>query len=207
MKRNMLLLATALVSAALVGPVLAQGTSGSTGGNAPTGVATPGTAAPQATTAPSNTGTTGVAPTGSATTGSGATGSGTAATGSAVTRSPTTAPVVAAPSTMTQGVAVLPMDPMKIDHMSLRQGLRTSKLVGMTVVNSANETLGTIDDLIVMPNDTVTYAVLSVGGFLGMGAHYVVVPYANLEARDKQMHLPNASKESLKALPSFVYPT
>jgi len=107
---------------------------------------------------------------------------------------------------MTQGVAVRPMDPMKIDHMSLRQGLRTSKLVGMTVVNSANETLGTIDDLIVMPNDTVTYAVLSVGGFLGMGAHYVVVPYANLEPRDKQMHLPNASKESLKTLPSFLYP-
>ena len=196
MKRNTLLLATALISAAIAGPVFAQGA----GGNPPTGTPSPGTAAPQATTAPTNTGTTGVTPTGSATTGTGTTG--TAVTG-ATSGSTTTSPSVMVP----RGVAVvMPMDPMKIDHMSLRQGMRTSKVVGMTVVNSANETLGTIDDLIVMPNDTVTYAVLSVGGFLGMGAHYVVVPYANLEARDKQMRLPNASKESLKALPSYNYP-
>ena len=71
MKRNTLLLATALISAALVGPVFAQGAAGGAGGNAPTGVPTPGTAAPQATTAPTGTGTTGVAPTGTATTGTG----------------------------------------------------------------------------------------------------------------------------------------
>ena len=196
MKRNTLLLATALISAAIAGPVFAQGA----GANPPTGTPSPGTAAPQATTAPTNTGTTGVAPTGSATTGTGTTG--TAVTG-ATSGSTATSPAVMVP----RGVAVAtPMDPMKIDHMALRQGMRASKVVGMTVVNGANETLGTIDDLIVMPNDTVTYAVLSVGGFLGMGAHYVVVPYANLEARDKQMRWPNASKESLKALPSYRYP-
>lgn len=196
MKRNTILLATALISAAIAGPVFAQ----AAGGNPPTGTPSPGTAAPQATTAPTNTGTTGVAPTGSATTGTGTTG--TAVTG-ATSGSTATSPSVMVP----RGVAVAtPMDPMKIDHMSLRQGMRTSKVVGMTVVNSANETLGTIDDLIVMPNDTVTYAVLSVGGFLGMGAHYIVVPYSSLEARDKQMRLPNASKESLKALPMYNYP-
>ncbi len=194
MKRKTLLLATGLISAVLSGQVFAQQ------GTTSPAVPTPGTAAPLATTAPTNTGTTGVTPTGSATTGTGTTG--TAVTGVA-TGSTATSPAVMVP----RGVAVVtPMDPMKIDHMSLRQGMRTSKVVGMTVVNSANETLGTIDDLIVMPNDTVTYAVLSVGGFLGMGAHYIVVPYSSLEARDKQMRLPNASKESLKALPTYSYP-
>lgn len=194
MKRKTLLLATGLISAVLSGQVFAQQ------GTTSPAVPTPGTAAPLATTAPTNTGTTGVTPTGSATTGTGSTG--TAVTGVA-TGSTATSPAVMVP----RGVAVVtPMDPMKIDHMSLRQGMRTSKVVGMTVVNSANETLGTIDDLIVMPNDTVTYAVLSVGGFLGMGAHYIVVPYSSLEARDKQMRLPNASKESLKALPTYSYP-
>ena len=59
---------------------------------------------------------------------------------------------------------------MKVDPASLATGYRTSKVVGSTVVNEANETVGTIDDLIVTPTDNVPYAVLSVGGFLGMGA-------------------------------------
>lgn len=36
------------------------------------------------------------------------------------------------------------------------------------MVNEANETVGKIDDLIVTPTDKVPFAVLSVGGFLGM---------------------------------------
>ena len=46
---------------------------------------------------------------------------------------------------------------------------------------------------------------LSVGGFLGMGTKYVVVPYNSLTVRDKKMTLPGATKESLKALPEFKY--
>ena len=58
---------------------------------------------------------------------------------------------------------------MKVDPASLTTGYRTSKVVGSTVVNEANETVGTIDDLIVTPSEKVPFAVLSVGGFLGMG--------------------------------------
>ena len=65
---------------------------------------------------------------------------------------------------------------MKVDPQSLATGYRTSKVVGSAVVNEANETVGTIDDLIVTPSEKVPYAVLSVGGFLGMGTKYVVVP-------------------------------
>ena len=94
---------------------------------------------------------------------------------------------------------------MKVDPQSLATGYRTSKVVGSTVVNEANETVGTIDDLIVTPGDKVPFAVLSVGGFLGMGTKYVVVPYNSLQVRDKKMALPGATKESLKALPEFKY--
>jgi hypothetical protein len=48
-------------------------------------------------------------------------------------------------------------------------------------------------------------AVLSVGGFLGIGTKYVVVPYSTLEVHDKRMVLPGATKESLKSLPEFKY--
>ena len=94
---------------------------------------------------------------------------------------------------------------MKVDPASLATGYRTSKVVGSTVVNETNETVGTIDDLIVTPGDKVPFAVLSVGGFLGMGTKFVVVPYNSLEVRDNKMVLTGATKESLKSLPEFKY--
>jgi len=96
---------------------------------------------------------------------------------------------------------------MKVDPASLATGYRTSKVVGSTVVNEAKETVGTIDDLIVTPTEKVPFAVLSVGGFLGMGTKYVVVPFSSLQVKDKQMVLPGATKDSLKALPEFKYNT
>ncbi len=93
----------------------------------------------------------------------------------------------------------------KVDPQSLATGYRTSKVVGSTVVNEADETVGTIDDLIVTPSEKVPFAVLSVGGFLGIGTKYVVVPYSALELRNKRIGLPGATKESLKSLPEFSY--
>ncbi|WP_284315925.1 PRC-barrel domain-containing protein [Labrys miyagiensis] len=96
---------------------------------------------------------------------------------------------------------------MKIDPSTLATGYRTSKVVGSTVVNDVNETVGKIDDLIVTPSEKVPFAVLSVGGFLGIGTKYVVVPFSSLQIKDKQMVLPGATKDSLKALPEFKYNT
>lgn len=96
---------------------------------------------------------------------------------------------------------------MKVDPASLATGYRASKVESSTVVNDTNVTVGTIDDLIITPNDKIPYAVLSVGGFLGMGSKYVVVPFSSLQVKDKQMVLPGATKDSLKALPEFKYNT
>ena len=96
---------------------------------------------------------------------------------------------------------------MKVDPQSVATGYRTSKVVGSAVLNEANETVGTIDDLIVTPTEKVPFAVLSVGGFLGMGSKYVVVPFSSLEVQDKKMVLRGATKDSLKSLPEFKYAT
>jgi len=96
---------------------------------------------------------------------------------------------------------------MKVDPASLATGYRTSKVVGSTVVNETNQTVGTIDDLIVTPTEKVPFAVLSVGGFLGMGTKYVVVPFSSLQVKDKQIVLPGATKDTLEALPAFKYNT
>ena len=93
----------------------------------------------------------------------------------------------------------------KVDLQSLATGYRTSKVVGSTVVNEANVKVGTIDDLIVTPSDRVPFAVLSVGGFLGVDTKYVVVPFNTLVIHDKQVLFPGATKDSLKSLPEFKY--
>lgn len=58
-----------------------------------------------------------------------------------------------------------------------------------------------------MSNDRAPYAVISVGGFLGMGSKYVVVPYSALQMRGEQVMLRGATKESLKALDEYKYPS
>ncbi len=94
---------------------------------------------------------------------------------------------------------------IKIDPATVTTGYRTSKMVGSSVMNEAKEVVGTIDDLIVTPNEKVPFAILSVGGFLGMGNKLVVVPSSMLQVLGKDLILPGATKESLKALPEFKY--
>jgi hypothetical protein len=96
---------------------------------------------------------------------------------------------------------------VKLDVQKLAAGYRSSKVVGASVVNNAGETIGTIDDLLVSADGKQPYAVLSIGGFLGMGTHLVVVPYETLKFADKKVMLPGGTKEGLKMLPEFKYAT
>lgn len=94
----------------------------------------------------------------------------------------------------------------KVDVTQLAAGYRASKVIGSAVVNDANESIGSIDDLLVSQDGKDTFAVLSVGGFLGMGSKLVVVPYTSLQFGDKVV-LPAGSKDGLMQLPEFKYAT
>jgi hypothetical protein len=93
----------------------------------------------------------------------------------------------------------------KVDVHKLAAGYRASKVIGSSVVNDANETIGKIDDLLVSPDGKQPYAVLSVGGFLGMGTRLVVVPYDTLNFAGNKVTLPGGTKDGLKMLPEFKY--
>jgi sporulation protein YlmC with PRC-barrel domain len=85
---------------------------------------------------------------------------------------------------------------------------RASKLIGMDVVNDKDQTIGKIDDILIDANDKAAAAVISVGGFIGIGAKLVAVPFDQLSPAPndkKSLTMPNASKESLKSMPSFNY--
>jgi hypothetical protein len=93
----------------------------------------------------------------------------------------------------------------RTDVVQVASGYRASKLHDASVYNRNNDELGTVDDLIVAPGDHSAYAILSVGGFLGMGKHLVAVPFADLTIENRKVFLPDATKKSLEAMPEFKY--
>ena len=93
----------------------------------------------------------------------------------------------------------------RTEVMQTGSGFRASKLAGTSVYNRDKDKIGTIDDLILSPTDHTAFAILSVGGFLGMGKHYVAVPFRDLQITAKQVTMPEATKSSLEALPEFKY--
>ena len=93
----------------------------------------------------------------------------------------------------------------KIDVQKLAAGYRASKVIGSSVVNEENEVIGKIDDLLISLDGKEPYAVLSIGGFLGMGTHLVAVPYETLKSTDGKIMLPGGTKNSLRMLPEFKY--
>ena len=93
----------------------------------------------------------------------------------------------------------------KVDVQKVAAGYRASKVIGNSVLNGANETIGKIDDLLVTRDGKEPYVVLSIGGFLGMGTHMVVVRYDSLKFEDNKIVLPGGTKDGLKMLPAFEY--
>jgi sporulation protein YlmC with PRC-barrel domain len=78
-------------------------------------------------------------------------------------------------------------------------------ILGKAVYNDKNEKIGTIDDLIITPDRSVSYAIIGAGGFLGIGKHDVAIPMSQLKLEKDKFILPGATKEALKAMPKFEY--
>jgi hypothetical protein len=84
-------------------------------------------------------------------------------------------------------------------------GHRASKILGAPVYNEREERVGTIDDLLITPDRSLSYAILSVGGFLGIGGKLVAIPVEQIRDEKGKLILPGATKEAIKALPEFEY--
>jgi hypothetical protein len=95
---------------------------------------------------------------------------------------------------------------LAVAEVKLENGTRASKMIGAAVFNDQNQQVGTVDDLILDQSDKAVLAVISVGGFLGVGGKLVAVKYAALHTDDKnRVVLPEASKDALNKMPSFTY--
>lgn len=120
------------------------------------------------------------------------------------------APTPAAPASpaapAVPGVTATTGNPnLAVASIKLDSGVRVSKIVGATVYTSDNKDLGKIDDLVMTKDNQVTLAVVSVGGFLGVGSKLVAFPYKALTQDGDHLTLPGVTVDSLNAMPSFEY--
>lgn len=139
---------------------------------------------------------------------------------SSPTSSPSTPPAgVTAPSS-TSPAATPPMTPATPpmtrstgaatgsasgSYVTADQQIRASKLIGSSVYNDQKEKIGSIDELLVDQHHAVISAVLSVGGFLGLGSKMVKVPYNELRVVGDEIVMSGATKDQLNQMPSYKF--
>ena len=78
-------------------------------------------------------------------------------------------------------------------------------IMGKAVYNDNNEKIGEVDDLIFSRNNSANFAIIGVGGFLGVGKHDVAVPVSELKHENDKLVLHDATKDALKSMPEFQY--
>ena len=83
--------------------------------------------------------------------------------------------------------------------------LSATAVLGDAVVNRAGETLGKIEELMLdLEKGRVAYAILSLGGFLGMGEKLFAVPFEALKLDASREHfMLDVDKNKLKNAPGF----
>lgn len=117
-----------------------------------------------------------------------------------------TAFVTAAPQAFAQiaGHAALGVSVAELDAIVKGVSVR-KQVLGKPVYNEANEKVGNVQDLIVTPENSVSFAIVGAGGFVGVGRHDVAIPVGQLKYEQGKIVLPGATKDAIKTLPEFKY--
>ncbi|MEH3148659.1 MAG: PRC-barrel domain-containing protein [Methylobacterium frigidaeris] len=121
----------------------------------------------------------------------------------------TTAPNAATTSSTDTGMKIADTATVKLKYVTVKPAdVMSSKLVGTTVYNNKNETVGEVQDLVIENGKSITGVVVGVGGFLGLGESYVVLDPSTLAMSNKNgkwtVHV-DTDKDTLKGAPKFEY--
>ena len=79
------------------------------------------------------------------------------------------------------------------------------QVLGQPVFNDLNERIGDVDDIIIAPDKSISYAIINAGIFLHIAKHDVAVPVSQLKLVDGKLVLPGATRDALQASPEFEY--
>lgn len=125
----------------------------------------------------------------------------------------TTQPAPAAPSATAPATTAMPATPSAAGGAYLTEQAATqisaNDYIGNAVYTAADESIGSVTNLIIAENGGIVAAVVGVGGFLGIGAKDVAVPMDKLtvtrDATNGTVRLTTTeTAESLKSAPEFV---
>lgn len=104
------------------------------------------------------------------------------------------------PNTSTEGARII------INNSGPGPRLMTADtLTGNKVVNQQNETLGTVQDIMLdVPRGRIAYLVMSSGGFLGLGDRLFAIPWSVLALdTDRKCFVLDARKSTFENAPGF----
>jgi hypothetical protein len=79
------------------------------------------------------------------------------------------------------------------------------QILGHPVYNNMDERIGSVDDIIVTTDKSVSYAIINAGGFLAVARHNVAIPMSQFKLDGDKLVLPGATRDALKAAPEFEY--
>ena len=104
------------------------------------------------------------------------------------------------------GSAVLGVTALELREVATLGWSAKRQVLGVPVFNDKSERIGTVDDIVMAPDMTKSYAIIGVGGFLGVGKRDVVIRLTQLTRQvDGSFVLAGATKDAIKALPPFEY--
>jgi sporulation protein YlmC with PRC-barrel domain len=124
------------------------------------------------------------------------TASSTTAAGAPTTNQTTTSANTSQSASLTMGTPVKNAD----------GSLNASQVIGMKVINDSNESIGKIGELVLGNNGQVSGVVVDVGGFLGIGAHPVLLDWKQVALVDQDGSteaLVKMTKDNLKKMPAY----
>jgi PRC-barrel domain len=101
----------------------------------------------------------------------------------------------------TMGVAVTELNDVALGWSAKKH------ILGRPVYNEKGEKIGTVDDLIISPEEALSFAIIGAGGFVGLARHDVAIPVREFKERDGKFVLQGATKETIKSMPAFDYST
>jgi sporulation protein YlmC with PRC-barrel domain len=82
------------------------------------------------------------------------------------------------------------------DGADAMMGMKARELIGREVVNASGKDIGEIDDIVVDEQESALYAIIGVGGFLGIGATKVAIPFEQLRLGADNVILMSERNES-----------
>jgi sporulation protein YlmC with PRC-barrel domain len=97
-------------------------------------------------------------------------------------------------------------DTKVIESTQIAKGWSAKRsVIGQKLYNDSGEVVGKIKDLIISPDENISYMIVSAGGFLGIASHDVAIPVQKIQREKGKFVMPGANKSTVKAMPKFIY--